>query len=156
MKKIINALFLALFVVCTGCTEPEEMPIPTLEVNYINLDGAWQLTEWQDAPLADSTFLYIVLDRKEHTFKIYENMASMYPVLLTGSFELENDYKVGDIIRGTYDHENGNWNHEYLITSLYEESMVWTATDDATDKQKFERVAEVPAHILEAVREVVE
>lgn len=150
MKKLTNLLMLALLFVGASCN-PEEIIEPTLVVNTYNLDGTWQLAELNEAPLADSTFLYIVLDRKG-TFSIYDNMSSMYPVLQTGTFSLEQDWRVGDIISGTYDYDLGTWNHEYIITDLYKESMVWTAKDDATDVQKFVRVATVPDHIVEAVR----
>lgn len=152
MKKIINILMLALIAVCTSCT-PEETPEPILPVNTYNLDGTWQLAQLNDAPLADSTYLYIVLDRKG-TFSIYTNLSSMYPVMQTGKFTIEEDWRIGSIISGTYDFDLGAWNHEYIITDLYKESMVWTAKDDATDVQKFVRVADVPEHITEAVRPV--
>lgn len=151
MKKIFPLLFLALMTAFTACEKPIE-EIPALEVNYINLDGTWQLAEWNDAPLADGTWLYIVLDRKEHTFKVYDNLNSMYPHLSTGVFEITNDWRVGDIISGTYDYANGAWNHDYIVTDLYQESMLWTAKDDAAEVQKFVRVAEVPADIVDAVR----
>lgn len=151
MKKIFPLLLLSLMTTFTACEKPIE-EIPALEVNYINLDGTWQLAEWNDAPLAEGTWLYIVLDRKEHTFKVYDNLNSMYPYLSTGVFGITNDWRVGDIISGTYDYGKGAWGHEYIVTDLYQESMLWTAKDDATDKQKFVRVAEVPAEIVEAVR----
>ena len=150
MKKLTNLLMLALLFAGASCT-PEEIIEPTLVVNTYNLDGTWQLAELNKAPLADSTYLYIVLDRKG-TFSIYDNMDSMYPVLQTGTFALEQDWRVGDLSRGTYDYDLGTWNNEYIITDLYKESMVWTAKDNASDVQKFVRVAAVPDHIVEAVR----
>lgn len=152
MKKTVHLILVAVMAIMTAC-EKEEMPIPALEVNYINLDGTWQLAEWRGAPLAEGTWLYIELDRKEHTFKIYDNISTMYPHLYTGVFEITNDWRVGDVISGTYDYENGVWNHDYIVTDLYQESMLWTAKDDATEVQKFVRVAEVPASIIEAVRQ---
>ena len=152
MKKLFNILMLALIAVCTSCT-PEETPEPTLPVNTYNLDGTWQLAQLNDATLADSTYLYIVLDRKG-TFSIYTNLSSMYPVMQTGSFTIEEDWRIGSIISGTYDFGQGAWNNEYIITDLYKGSMVWTAKDDATDVQKFVRIDEVPEHIAEAVRPV--
>ena len=92
-----------------------------------------------------------MLDRKG-TFSIYDNLSSMYPVCHTGAFTLDEDWRVGHIISGTYDFGLGAWGHQYIITDLYKESMVWTAKDDATDVQKFVRVADVPEHILEAIR----
>ena len=152
MKKTVHLILVAVMAIMTAC-EKEEMPIPALEVNYINLDGTWQLAEWRGAPLAEGTWLYIELDRKEHTFKIYDNISTMYPHLYTGVFEITNDWRVGDVISGTYDYENGVWNHDYIVTDLYQESMLWTAKDDDTEVQKFVRVAEVPASIIEAVRQ---
>ena len=152
MKKTVHLILVAVMAIMTAC-EKEEMPIPALEVNYINLDGTWQLAEWRGAPLAEGAWLYIELDRKEHTFKIYDNISTMYPHLYTGVFEITNDWRVGDVISGTYDYENGVWNHDYIVTDLYQESMLWTAKDDATEVQKFVRIAEVPASIIEAVRQ---
>ena len=154
MKRIFPLLFVSLALLSTACDDKLETSVPALEVNAINLDGTWELTRWNEAPLADSTYLYVVLSRKSQTFRIYDNLGTMYPRLVTGTYELEKDYKVGDIISGTYDYEGGVWNHDYLITCLHEECMTWTATDDAADVQHFVRVAEVPSCIVEAVREV--
>ena len=95
--------------------------------------------------------MYVVLDRR-YGFEIYQNTASMYPVLYTGTYELEYDWRIGDVISGIYDYEQGKWAHEYIITDLYKESMVWTAKDDASYVQKFVSVDEVPAEIVEAAR----
>lgn len=150
MKKITKLLMLFVAALFVACDEPIELP-ETLKVTPYNLDGAWQLTEQSGSPLADGTYVYLVLDNK-YTFQIYDNMGSGYPVLSTGAYELEYDWRVGDIISGVYDHQLGAWGHEYVITDLYEESMVWTAKDDSTYVQKYARVAEVPEHIVKAVR----
>ena len=151
MKKTLNLLMFILLFVGTSCT-PEETVEPTLVVNTYNLDGTWMLAEWREAPLADSTYVYVVLDRKG-TFSIYDNLSSMYPVCHTGTFTLEEDWRVGHVISGTYDFELGAWGHQCIITDLYKESMTWTAKDDATDVQRFVRVADVPEHIIDAVRQ---
>ena len=150
MKKLTNIFMLMLLLVGVSCT-PDVIEETTLPVNNYNINGTWQLAEWNNAPLAEGTFLYIVLDSKG-TFCIYNNINSMYPVMQTGKFTIEEDWRIGSIISGTYDHELGTWNNEYIITDLYKESMVWTAKDDATDIQKFVRVVAVPEHIEEAVR----
>jgi hypothetical protein len=150
MKKLTNIFMLMLLLMGVSCT-PDVIEETTLPVNNYNIDGTWQLAEWNNAPLAEGTFLYIVLDSKG-TFCIYNNINSMYPVMQTGHFAIEKDWRIGDIISGTYDHELGRWNNKYIITDLYKESMVWTAKDDATDIQKFVRVVAVPEHIEEAVR----
>lgn len=150
MKKITYLLMLFAVALCVACDEKIETP-ETLEVKPYNLEGAWLLSELNGGALADGTYVYLVLDRG-YTYEIYENTASMYPVLFTGKYELEYDWRVGDVISGTYDYDLGAWGHEYVITDLYENTMTWTAKDDASYVQKFVRVAEVPAEIVEAVR----
>ena len=152
MKKIFNLLMLFAVALFAACDETVE-PIETLEVKPYNMEGTWMLAELNGSALADSTYVYLVLDRR-CTYEIYENTASMYPVLFTGKYELEYDWRVGDVISGSYDYELGAWGHEYVITDLYKESMVWTAKDDASYVQKFVRVDAVPTEIVEAVRRV--
>jgi hypothetical protein len=150
MKKIINLLLLLAVVLFVACDETIETP-ETLEVKPYNLEGTWVLAELNGDALADSAYVYLVIDRG-YTYEIYENTASMYPVLFTGKYELEYDWRVGDVISGTYDYDLGAWDHEYVITNLYEKSMTWTAKDDASYVQEFVRVDAVPAEIVEAVR----
>lgn len=150
MKKIINLLLLLAVVLFVACDETVETP-ETLEVKPYNLEGTWVLAELNGDALADSAYVYLVIDRG-YTYEIYENTASMYPVLFTGKYELEYDWRVGDVISGTYDYDLGAWAHEYVITNLYEKSMTWTAKDDASYVQEFVRVDAVPAEIVEAVR----
>ena len=152
MKKIFNLLMLFAVALFAACDETVE-PIETLEVKPYNMEGTWMLAELNGSALVNSTYVYLVLDRR-CTYEIYENTASMYPVLFTGKYELEYDWRVGDVISGSYDYELGAWGHEYVITDLYKESMVWTAKDDASYVQKFVRVDAVPAEIVEAVRRV--
>ena len=142
-------LAVVLFAACDKTIETPE----TLEVKPYNLEGTWVLAELSGNALADSAYVYLVIDRG-YTYEIYENTASMYPVLFTGKYELEYDWRVGDVISGTYDYDLGAWAHEYVITELYEKSMTWTAKDDASYVQKFVRVDAVPTEIVEAVRRV--
>ena len=150
MKKITNLLMLLPIALFAACEKPIETPA-TLEVMPANLEGTWQLAELDGKPLAEGAYVYLVLDRK-YGFEVYQNTASMYPVRYTGIYRLENDWRFGDIISGTYDYEQGKWAHDYIVTDLYKESMAWTAKDDASYVQKFVRVDEVPAEIVEAVR----
>ena len=43
---------------------------------------------------------------------------------------------------GKYDYDGGLWGHDYIVTDLTATSMTWTAKDDETFVQKFERPAE--------------
>ena len=153
MKKIFNCIFFTLALVCASCTPDDDIE-PTLAVTNYSIAGTWQLVELNEEPLPDSTYLYIVFER-EGTFSIYNNLNSMYPVLQTGSFSLEKDWRIGDIISGEYDYDNGTWNNEYIISDFEKESMIWTIKNDNSDVQKFARITEVPNHIVEAVRQPV-
>lgn len=150
MKKITNLLMLLAVTLLAACEKPIEVP-DTLDVKPYNLEGVWKLATLNGSAPAEGTYVYIVLDRK-YGFEIYQNTASMYPVLYTGNYKLEYDWRIGDVISGIYDYEQGKWAHEYIITDLYEESMVWTAKDDANYVQEFVSVDEVPAEIVEAAR----
>ena len=150
MKKITNLLMLLAVILLASCDETIETP-NTLEVKPYNIEGTWKLTKLNGVALADGSYVYLVIDRR-YTYEIYENTASMYPVLFTGEYKLEYDWRVGDVISGTYDYELGAWGHEYIITDLDEKSMIWTAKDDLSYVQKYVRVSEVPTEIVEAVR----
>ena len=163
MKKITHLLLLLAVALFTACDDTIDAP-DTLEVKPYYLAGTWQLAEINGSALADGTYVYLVLDRK-YGFKIYQNTNSMYPVLYTGTYELEYDWRVGDVISGVYDYEQGAWGNEYVITDFYEESMTWTvkvANDkEATPEvQKFVRVHKevdkVPSHIVESARQPIE
>lgn len=155
MKKLTNLLMLlavALFAACDN--EIIEAPEP-LEVKPYNLEGVWKLETLNGNALAEGTYVYVAIDRK-YGFEIYQNTASMYPVLETGTYELESDWRVGDVISGVYDYDRGPWSYSYVITDLFEESMTWTAREEPSEVQCFVRVPEVPAAIVEAVRRPLE
>lgn len=151
MKKIATLLIALSVMLFAACERDIDTAVPTLEVKPYNLEGTWQLAEWNGAPLVEGTYVYLVIDR-DLTFDMYQNTNSMYAELLTGTYKLEEDWLVGDVISGTYDYELGAWNHEYVVSDLYKEAMTWTAKDDATDVQKFVRVDAVPDDIVETVR----
>ena len=150
MKKFANLLILFATVLFTACSDTVETP-DVVEVRSHDLEGVWKLEALSGTPLAENTYVYVVLDRK-YAFEVYDNTASMYPVLTTGEYELTEDWRLGYIISGTYDYGLGAWGHEYVITELSKESMVWTAKDDAAYAQRFVRVNEVPKSIVDMVR----
>lgn len=150
MKKITNLLMLLAIVLFAAC-EKDDITEPTLEVKSHNLDGVWKLELRDGKPLVEGTYVYLVLDRK-YTFELYQINRSMYPVLYTGDYELEYDWRVGDVISGTYDYGQGAWGNEYVITNLYQNSMTWTAKGENGEVQEFVRVDKVPAEIADAVR----
>ncbi len=150
MKKLTSLLMLLAVALFTAC-EKDEIIEPTLEVKSHNLDGVWKLETRNGKQLAEGTYIYLVLDR-EYTFELYQINSSMYPVLYTGDYKLEYDWRVGDVVSGTYNYGQGDWSNEYIITKLYKESMTWTAKGENGEVQKFIRIDKVPAEIIEAVR----
>lgn len=152
MKNIIRIMAVAaLFLGFTSCEE-EVFEEPALEVTPANLDGTWQLSEWNGSPMAEGTYCYVVFHRKDRTFEMYQKFDSMYARYITGTFRIEEDEYVGYIISGDYDFGNGEWNNEYVVTDLLESgSMVWTINggDEVT---KYVRCETVPQEIIEEAK----
>lgn len=152
MKNIFKIIAVFAFIFCFSSCNDEVPQVLTLEVTPANIDGVWQLSEWNGAPLAEGTYCYVVFHRKERTFEMYQKFDSMYARYITGSFQIEKDPYIGYIISGVYDYSNGDWNNEYIVTDLLESgSMVWTTLDDETDVSKYVRCESVPEEILDQV-----
>ena len=132
------------FVACDD--EPVVPTEPQMEVTANNIAGEWQLSSWKGAPLAEGSYVYLSLDRRERTFCIYQNLDSFSTRELTGAFYIETDPELGAIIRGSYDYDRGDWAHRYIVTSLTANEMVWVAKDDTEDVSIYSRV-EIPAEV---------
>ncbi len=148
LKKTFFPLLAALVLTSVSCekndmSEPEE---PQLEVNANNISGKWELVEWNEAELAEGTYVYIDLVRNDRTYTMYQNLDSFadVPHVVTGSFYIETDVELGAVIRGNYDHDSGDWAHRYVVKSLTATTMVWVAKDDENFVQKFKRVDSIP------------
>ncbi len=159
LKKLFTLLVIALFA-CgfTACSsDDEELEERSLEVTPANLHGTWELAEWNGEPLAEGTYCYIVFNRKDQTFEMYQKFDSMYGRHITGSFAIENDPYQGYIISGSYDNGKGDWYQSYLVTRLLASgSMIWTAKDNVTDISRYKRCDEVPAEILKECKDLTE
>lgn len=154
MKNIFRVMiFVTLSCCLSACSDDDEPVIPTLEVTAANLNGTWQLSEWNGQPLTEGLYCYIVFNRREQTFEMYQKFDSMYARYITGSFSITKDPYLGSIISGVYDYGNGEWNNEYIVTDLLESgSMIWTAKDDENDVNKYVRCDEVPEEIVAEAR----
>lgn len=148
LKKTFFPLLAALTMVSVSCEkndmpEPEE---PQLEVNANNISGKWELVEWNEAGLAEGTYVYIDFVRNDKTYTMYQNLDSFadVPHVITGSYFIETEEELGAVIRGNYDHDSGDWAHRYIVKSLTASTMVWVAKDDENFVQKFKRVASIP------------
>ena len=149
MNKITKILVLAFMAVasmaCNKIDAPQDNGPEPLEVNTNNISGKWELVEWNGAPMAEGTYVYMDIERGK-TYTMYQNLDSFsnIPHVITGSYNLATDPELGAIIRGSYDHDNGDWSHRYIIKDLYENEMLWVAKDDPAFTQKFRRVSTIP------------
>lgn len=148
--RLINRLVATLLIVATtliaGCEKPA--PIPTEEkiaVTYAALDGCWQLTMWQGAPMAADTYLYIEFDRTTRTYVMWDNINSMYGVESTGSFTITAEEDGRYTLSGAYDYGKGDWSNRYYV-ELYDEgeSMKWKSRSGSHQVMDFVRIAEIP------------
>ena len=55
MKNIFKLTALAVFLCCLISCDDDEPIIPTLEVTPANLNGTWELSEWNGTPLAEGS-----------------------------------------------------------------------------------------------------
>jgi hypothetical protein len=145
IKSIFAVLAVALVSVACGKEEPV---VTYLEVTPNNISGEWKLVKWSGEALDADTYFYIDLVRKDRKYTIYQNFDSMgdMPHKITGEFNIELSDFGDPIIRGSYDYSEGFWSHRYMVTKLTETSMVWTAVDDESFVQKFERCT-IPAEL---------
>ena len=138
MKRFLRfAALLSALALLGACDD--NMYVTPLEVTNNNIAGTWQLAEWNGAPLAEGSFVYIEFIRKDAKYVMYQNLDSFGTRKLTGRFVIDNDAELGAVIRGSYDYGAGDWAHRYIVTDFTETSMVWTAKDDRSDVQVFVR-----------------
>ena len=105
-KKIMTAALAALSFLAVSCdrndvSEPQEI---YLDVNANNISGKWELVEWNGAPLASGTYVFLDIVRNDRSFKMYQNLDSFndVPHVVSGLYNLETDPELGAIIRGSY------------------------------------------------------
>ena len=149
MNKITKILALAFMAVasmaCNKIEDPQGNGSEPLEVNTNNISGKWELVEWNGAPMAEGTYVYMDIERGK-TYTMYQNLDSFsdIPHVITGSYNLATDPELGAIIRGSYDHDNGDWAHRYIIKDLYVNEMLWVAKDYPAFTLMFARIASIP------------
>lgn len=149
IKKILILLLSAAALL--SCTAEKEEPVVYLDVNAHNISGSWKLVEWNGTALDASTYMYVNFVRNDKTFTIYQNLDSFndVPHVATGSFYIETDMELGAVIRGAYDYDSGDWAHRYIVSELTATGMKWTAKDDRSYVQVFERVDSIPVAPVE-------
>lgn len=144
--KILMAALYAVAALLVSCTEKPDEAVQYLDVNANNISGKWELVQWNDAPLAEGTYVYLDIVRNDKTYTMYQNLDSFtnVPHKVTGSYYIEYDPELGAILRGNYDHDSGDWAHRYIVKDLTANEMSWIASDDQTFIQKFVRVDSIP------------
>ena len=149
MKLFLKFAALSLLAaVIWACDDDKSYADPGKEVTAHNIAGTWRLAEWNNASLAEGSYVYIEFIRKDGLFKMYQNLDSFGARLRTGSFRIETDPARGSIIRGIYDNSmSQEWNHRYIVKDLTKDRMIWIATDDADDVSVYVR-AEIPDEII--------
>ena len=167
VKTIFNLFTLFLMAVAlASCSDDNDdvLAESSLEVNYANVSGIWQLTSWNgDKMDADSRYYYISFDRSEtngeRNYKIHTNLNSFVSQRISGSFELSKNEDLADIISGVYHYTldtNDAWAHRYAVVELSETTMKWIALDDASEVRIYTRRAEIPADIVAGARVAVQ
>ena len=146
MKRFLRfAALLSALALLGACDD--DMYVTPLEVTNNNIAGTWQLAEWNGAPLAEGSFVYIEFIRKDAKYVMYQNLDSFGARKLTGRFAIETDEELGAIIYGNYDYSVGDWQHRYIVTDFSKTQMIWTAKDDRSDISVYERCDGIPEDI---------
>lgn len=159
-KKFFTLLVIALLS-CgfAACSSDDDEPVePSLEVTPASLNGTWKLVEWNNGEqVPEGVYCYLVFNRREQTFEIYQKFDSMYGRHITGSFKITDDPYKGYVVSGSYDYNRGDWNQSYIVTRLLASgTMTWTADGNATDVCRYERCSEVPADIIKESKDMTE
>ena len=143
MKKIINfAVAMLCVVVVLACSEKGSVGEEFLDVTPNNVSGVWSLESYDNGQtLAEGTYYYIDLDRKDRTFVSYDNLGSMEVHKRSGRYDITVDGAA--VIRGIYDFGQGDWEHSYYVRNLTKNRMVWVAVDDESIVQVYVR-SELP------------
>ncbi len=152
MKTILKHLTLALTALALlscGKEPVKDLSEPTLAVTPTNIDGFWQLVEWNGQPLPDGRFFYIEFIRRGMEFKSYENTSTSVVHKETGRYNILTDEALGgSVILGRFDNAlDAEWNNRYLVTDLTAVRMVWTVVGNPDDISVFERIDSIPAEI---------
>ena len=150
MKRFLKTI--ALMLVLTGvfsCSLEEDLTPQSLEVTPNNISGVWKLADVNGQALPEGVYCYIEFVRRDRTFTMYQKFDSMYPRCLTGSFSITKDEYKGYILDGKYDYGTGDWNNSYIVTSLFEESMLLTVDGENGEVCKYVRCSGVPADITD-------
>lgn len=147
MRNLLKgAFYMMLAIVLISCSDDEEYVEPILDVTPNNIAGEWCLESWNDAPLAEGSYVYISFERADRTYTLYQNVDSAPARTLTGRYYITTDMELGAVIRGDYDFGVGEWAHRYVVKDLTAKSMTWIAKDNPDDVSVYVR-CEIPEQV---------
>ena len=135
-----------LAIALISCSDDEEYVERILDVTPNNIAGEWCLESWNDAPLAEGSYVYISFERADRTYTLYQNVDSAPARTLTGRYYITTDMEFGAVIRGDYDFGVGEWAHRYIVKDLTAKSMTWIAKDNPDDVSVYVR-CEIPEQV---------
>ena len=146
LHKIYVVLLTFAALTAVGCEKPAPLPSEeSIAVTYSSLDGCWELSHLQGAPLAEDTYLYISFDRREHRYTMWDNLNSMYATDTSGTFTITPEEDGTYTLSGTYDYGVGDWNNEYRVTlSEGGNRMIWWTKREPFEVMEFHRIEEIP------------
>ena len=144
MKSLLKTAFIAAVLFSTLSCSKQETPNETyLTLSPVNLEGIWQLEEWNGLPLEDGTFAYMEFTRQSKKFTSYTNISTSDVVtsVRTGRYDIYE----GDVLAGLFDYQDyEEWEHRYVVSGLTAGRMVWTAEDDPAEVRVYVRVDSLP------------
>ena len=146
MKRFLKIALAAMAAAFLSCSKDEAVEQAGLNVIPSNLEGCWQLSEWMGEALPEGNFVYMELTRQDKKFTIYENMRGTSTVTCrySGTYGISD----GNVIKGIYDNSIYTyWAHDYEVSGLTGDRMVWTATDNPEDVSVYVRVDSIPGNI---------
>ncbi|MBO5044976.1 MAG: lipocalin family protein [Alistipes sp.] len=147
MRNLLKgAFYMMLAIALISCSDDEEYVEPILDVTPNNIAGEWCLESWNDAPLAEGSYVYISFERADRTYTLYQNVDSAPARTLTGRYYITTDMEFGAVIRGDYDFGVGEWAHRYVVKDLTAKSMTWIAKDNPDDVSVYVR-CEIPEQV---------
>lgn len=147
MRNLLKgAFYMMLAIALISCSDDEEYVEPILDVTPNNIAGEWCLERWNDAPLAEGSYVYISFERADRTYTLYQNVDSAPARTLTGRYYITTDMEFGAVIRGDYDFGVGEWAHRYVVKDLTAKSMTWIAKDNPDDVSVYVR-CEIPEQV---------
>ncbi|MBR2351343.1 MAG: lipocalin family protein [Alistipes sp.] len=152
MNRLLKLLPFVAALLVYGCKKPVEVS-PYKDVTPHNISGTWRLESWNGGLAAD-TEVYIIFERAERTFVMYDNLRTDYLHKSTGRYNITTDANLGAIIIGEYDNGAGPWSDRYVVRELTDSSMKFIAKSSLEDDVPGEDVslyvrAELPSEIEE-------